>query len=131
MEQKMTNEVPIQGVLKWIRNERDRLQEKLDKIVPYTKSLEQKVKDLQAELAKLKDDKMEERDGKIRGLEAERQHLLDELAAFRNDYRQTQWFIQIDGQNTQLRKENKALKKAVSQLINGYKHQEEEDGEEQ
>ena len=44
---KPKNDVPIEGVLKWLKKDRDDLLEKLNKIIPYTKSLEEKVKSLE------------------------------------------------------------------------------------
>lgn len=43
---KINNDIPIEGVLKWIRAERDTLQRKLDQIVPYAKRLEKEVETL-------------------------------------------------------------------------------------
>lgn len=46
---KIVNDIPIGGILKWIRKERNNLQKKLDQIVPYAKSLEKKVEVLEKE----------------------------------------------------------------------------------
>lgn len=50
-EMKPTNDIPIEGVLKWLKHERDELQWKLDQLIPYTKSLEKKVDSLEKSLA--------------------------------------------------------------------------------
>ena len=47
--EKIVNDVPIGGVLKWIREERNNLRKKLDQIVPYAKGLEKKVEALEKE----------------------------------------------------------------------------------
>jgi len=50
---KPRNDIPIEGVLKWLKKDRDELLEKLNKLVPYTKSLEEKVKSLEETKLKL------------------------------------------------------------------------------
>lgn len=116
---KESNEVPLEGVLKWIARERDRLQEKLDYITPYTKSLEKKIWDMEQEKEKHESELLKKAEQKIKVLEAERQQYLAELNAFREDYRQTQWFIQMDEDRKKIRKENKALRKALSSFLSG------------
>lgn len=48
---KTHNDIPIEGVLKWLKKERDDLQWKLEQLIPYTKSLEKKVASLEKDLA--------------------------------------------------------------------------------
>lgn len=47
--EKIVNDVPIGGILKWIREERNNLRKKLYQIVPYAKSLKKKVGALEKE----------------------------------------------------------------------------------
>ena len=47
---KTHNDIPIEGILKWLKAERNGLQEKLQQLIPYTKFLEKKIISLQKEL---------------------------------------------------------------------------------
>ena len=50
---KPRNDIPIEGVIKWLKKDRDELLEKLNKLIPYTKSLEDKVRSLENQKLKL------------------------------------------------------------------------------
>ena len=52
MVKKPNTDVPIEAAVKYLIKEKDELKRKLDMIVPYTKSLEEKVQNLNKELQK-------------------------------------------------------------------------------
>ena len=122
----MEKVVPIEAVLKYIKQDRDKYKAKLDQIVPYTKSLEQKVKILQRELDKY--DGYPEQMREIRKenerlvkenyrLTKENEIALRELKAFRTDYRESEWFKQLSENRERLKKTNRRLKLTVYNLL--------------
>lgn len=115
------NDVPIEAVLKYIVRDRDHYKAKLEQLIPYTKSLEQKLKDNETEL-------LAQASARIKELQSQRDQFLEELSAFREDNKQTAWYIQLEEDRKRLRKENKALRKALNAFLSGQK--EIEDGEE-
>ena len=49
-----SHDIPLEAVLKWIKKERDSYKAKLDRLVPYTKSLEQRNRELEIENTRLR-----------------------------------------------------------------------------
>ena len=104
------NGVPLEAAVKYIVRERDRLKEKLDTIVPYTKRLE-------AELAALRDEKVLERDKEIQALskrlasaEEQIKRLLHENSKLIKDCRKSDWFKQIEVAHKRRQAEKNALR---------------------
>lgn len=56
-DRKPYNRIPLEGVLKWLKHDRDTLKTKLDALVPYTKSLEAQVQALRKENEALRKEK--------------------------------------------------------------------------
>ena len=51
-KRKVTNDIPLEALLKYIKAERDDCKAKLDKLVPYAKALEKEVASLKEQLQK-------------------------------------------------------------------------------
>ena len=118
------NDIPIEGVLKYIKRERDKYKEKLETLVPYTKSLENKLKELTARnLAlegALKDyNEQKKLTKRISVLEQEKEMLIKENSALIKDFKQTDWYKQLKDGKKKLRSENKALKQALNRFLVG------------
>ena len=113
------SDIPIEAAVKWLIRERDRYKEKLEQLIPYTKSLEKKLFDKEREIEQEHDSLLTKQDKRITELTNQRESLKAELEAFRSDFKQTQWYIQLDGDRNRLRKENKALRKALNRLLSG------------
>ena len=85
---KENKEVPIEAAVKWLIKERDRYKEKLDTIVPYTKSLETRVRDLEKLIEGLGDCPMK----RIEKLEKENRRLIEEKTFLIQDYQKSDWY---------------------------------------
>ena len=85
---KENKEVPIEAAVKWLIKERDRYKEKLDTIVPYTKSLEVRVRDLEKLIEGLGDCPMK----RIEKLEKENRRLIEEKTFLIQDYQKSDWY---------------------------------------
>ena len=85
---KENREVPIEAAVKWLIKERDRYKEKLDTIVPYTKSLETRVRDLEKLIEGLGDCPMK----RIEKLEKENRRLIEEKTFLIQDYQKSDWY---------------------------------------
>lgn len=124
------NDIPLEAVLKYIKKERDKYKAKLENLVPYTKALEQKVKDL--------DDIISDKEKRIADLEKrleeneikkgeynqaihDNKFMKEELDAFRKDYRKTEWYKQLEDARKALRADNKKLRETL--MIVGNKRQ--------
>lgn len=114
----LQNEIPIEGVLKYIKRERDKYKEKLEKLIPYTKNLEERFKDLTARNLVLEEalkdytecKKMRKR---VEVLEKEKEELIRNNSALISDYKQSDWYKDLHNMNKKLREENKELLRKV------------------
>lgn len=118
------NDIPIEGVLKYIKRERDKYKDKLETLVPYTKSLENKLKELTARNltleGALKDyDDQKKLTKRISVLEQEKEMLIKENSALIKDFKQTDWYKQLKDGKKKLRNENKMLKQALNRFLTG------------
>ena len=118
------NDIPIEGVLKYIKRERDKYKEKLETLVPYTKSLENKLKELTARNLTLEGALKDYNEQKklikrISVLEQEKEMLIKENSALIKDFKQTDWYKQLKDGKKKLRRENKALKQALNRFLVG------------
>ena len=91
---KPKNDVPIEGVLKWIKKDRDDLLEKLNQIIPYTKSLEEKVKSLELQNLKLQ----------------------KQISERQKEITKTPEYVSINTRYTKLKHENRDLLNKIGQL---------------
>lgn len=118
------NDIPIEGVLKYIKRERDKYKEKLETLVPYTKSLENKLKELTARNLTLEGALKDYNEQKklikrISVLEQEKEMLIKENSALIKDFKQTDWYKQLKDSKKKLRRENKMLKQALNRFLTG------------
>jgi len=118
------NDIPIEGVLKYIKRERDKYKEKLETLIPYTKSLENKLKELTARNltleGALKDyNEQKKLTKRISVLEQEKEMLIKENSALIKDFKQTDWYKQLKDGKKKLRNENKVLKQALNRFLTG------------
>ena len=106
-------DVPLEAVLKYIKQDRDKYKAKLDELIPYTKSLEKKVKVLEedgVEDAKKLKNKMALLEARNIGLEAE-------LKALRTNYKQSEWYKDLKEQRKRYSERNKILKQALNRAL--------------
>lgn len=118
------NDIPIEGVLKYIKRERDKYKDKLETLIPYTKSLENKLKELTARNltleGALKDyNEQKKLTKRISVLEQEKEMLIKENSALIKDFKQTDWYKQLKDGKKKLRNENKVLKQALNRFLTG------------
>ena len=118
------NDIPIEGVLKYIKRERDKYKEKLETLIPYTKSLEAKLKELTARNLTLENALKDYNETKkiakrVSVLELEKERLIKENSAIIADYKQTEWYKQLKDGKKKLRKENVLLKQALNRFLVG------------
>ena len=113
------NKVPIQGVLKYIVAERDKYKNKLETLIPYTKSLEEKYKDLKSQyddlLQRFADNEVKK--GIYNSAVKENEFMRAELKAFRDDYKQTSWYDQMSEDRKKWKEKYQKLLKAFNALI--------------
>ncbi len=103
---KTIDKIPLEAAVKFIVRERDNLKRKLEILVPYTKSLEKKLKAHENELDA-------ETPTAIR-LRAE--ELKRENRALKSEYKQTSWYKSLKEKLDRLTKENNHLKQRISEL---------------
>ena len=118
----MENDIPIEGVLKYIKRDRDKYKEKLETLVPYTKSLEAKLKELTARNLTLEEalkdyDEMKKIAKRVRVLETEKEGLIKENSAIISDYKTSEWYKMLKEDRRRLRKQNKELKILLLNII--------------
>ena len=118
----MENDIPIEGVLKYIKRDRDKYKEKLETLVPYTKSLEAKLKELTARNLTLEEalkdyDEMKKIAKRVRVLETEKEGLIKENSAIISDYKTSEWYKMLKEDRRRLRKQNKELKIMLNRYL--------------
>lgn len=121
--------VPIEAVLKYIKNDRDKYKEKLSVVSDYAKGLEVRIKSLQKTIdaqdeeiltleQKLAENEVSKADmANLHQLKKENEFMHAELSRFRTDYRETSWFKQLADDKRRLMESNRKLKRAVNQLL--------------
>ena len=105
----MNEDVPVEALVKYLVRERDERQRKLDMLVPYTKSLEDRIASQRDELVS---NLMKE----LRAAISERDALKKENVAYRTDFKESSWYKQLHEQNKRLRSENANLRATTSRL---------------
>ena len=113
---KENKEVPIEAAVKWLIKERDRYKEKLDTIVPYTKSLETRVRDLEKLIEGLGDCPMK----RIEKLEKENRRLIEEKTFLIQDYQKSDWYksmqVRVNKKDERIRHLRESLLEAMVKL---------------
>lgn len=115
-------QIPIKAVLKYIVRDRDNYKNKLDQLIPYAKSLEEKLKALQEDYDDLSR-RYEENEVKkcdmslLKQYKNENEAMKAELKAFRDDYRQSEWYKQIEEDRTRARRKSKELKETLNYVL--------------
>ena len=92
--EKTHNNIPIEGILKWLKKDRDELQSKLNQLVPYTKSLEKKIVSIEKELADYR----------------------KQLSLACKETSKTEMYKTLNRKYTQLKKDNKQLLEKIGSL---------------
>lgn len=101
--------IPTYVLLKYITAERDKLQAKLNELVPYTKSLEQKLdKVCYEDVVKLKKEN--------EGLRKQLDNAVLEAKTLRDDYRLSDWYAQLQANCDKAKSEAKRLKNHIKEL---------------
>lgn len=121
MEHLSNPQVPISAVLKYIVKDRDKYKAKLDQLIPYAKSLEKKVQDLEKEIdglnKRLKENEVKKADlAMMKQTMNENEFMKEELRAFRRDFKETAWFKQMDDDRKRMREALKKLRIAFSRM---------------
>ena len=105
----LNKDVPLEAAVKYIVRERDALRKKLDILVPYTKSLEQQVKEV-------RDETVDRLTKENKGLQKQYDTVNAEAVALRKGYKKSQWYLQLKESNKRLREEIKLLKQTRANL---------------
>ena len=132
----ITNDIPLEGVLKYIKAERDKYKDKVKVLTDYAHSLEKKVNNLMtlnemlndtnASLLKKCADLSVQREeiqmakrlvGENNMLKSQNASFLKELKAMREDFRESDWYKQIHADNARLRVRHKELMIAYNKLL--------------
>jgi len=103
---KSNKTVPLEGAVKYLIKERDHYKEKLEQIVPYTKSLEQKLSDTESRHEK-----------QVAVYKELVKNLKKENEALRKDYKKSDWFAGIDEERINLRRKVMELQGALNRLL--------------
>lgn len=116
------NEVPLEAVLKYIKKSRDEYKEKLETLIPYAKSLEERLSSLTEEYEALKqafeENKVSKAElGLVKCIKNENDAMRAELSSFRKDYKATQWYKQMKEDRNKVYEQNKKLRSAFESLI--------------
>ena len=109
-ERKGKPAVSLQAAVKYLIKQRDEYKAKLDKLIPYTKSLEQQLKEA-----------AEPYEHKIKSLEGDLKHLRKENATLHKGYKESDWYANMVRDIQRLRKENKELWEAIQRYHIAFK----------
>ena len=110
---KENKEVPIGAAVKWLIKERDEYKRKLDILVPYTKKLEKRVKELEEYIDKLGDQPL----NRIKSLEGENRKLKEEKSNLLHDYQKSDWYRNLQMQTKKDKERIKRLKEGLDVAI--------------
>lgn len=110
---KITNDIPPEALLKWIVKERDKYKAKLDMLVPYTKSLEDRVRFLEKARTADNESLMKQ----LSNAKARIAHLTQEKSELIEDYHKTEWYGQIQESCSRKNKRIVALQQTISRLM--------------
>jgi len=123
---KPNEDVPLEGVVKWIARERDGYKAKLAKLVPYTKELEAKVaklvpytKELEAKVTRYEKALNPSEDGELsyNSLLANFKHLKGENLALRTNLKESDWYRTLYKKAEKYRKECVSLRRSYKDLV--------------
>ena len=113
---KMNKDVPAETIIRYITRERDRFKQKLAVLVPYTKSLEKRLRAQQEEREDRHDHEIEKYEKRISVLEKTIERLTTENSNLIKDYRNSEWFKSLERANKQRRAEMKTLREALNRV---------------
>ena len=105
----LNEDLPLEAVLKYIKRDRDKYKAKLERLIPYTKSLEER-------LERASDARFNELIKENVNLKSANDGLKKENAALRAEYRKSGWFIGLEKRDAALAKENAFLKQELIRL---------------
>ena len=108
-----SKDIPIEAVLKYIKEDRDKYKAKLEQLIPYTKSLEARIK----ELEKGHSSDITELQQKITKLKTKNMLLTQEKTALIEDLHSTEWFRNLMQSNADKTRRIKTLQNSVCSLI--------------
>ena len=103
-------DVPLEAVLKWLKKDRDKLQAKLDMLVPYTKRLEKKLETQRVEIEREKDAEIAKLRKQLENTDKQWKLQMHDNAQLIKDYKQSEWYKCLKKQNKSLRDECKKWK---------------------
>lgn len=109
---KPNEDVPLEGVVKWIARERDGYKAKLAKLVPYTKELEAKVTRYEKALNPTENGELS-----YNSLLANFKHLKGENLALRTNLRESDWYRTLINKAEKYRKECVSLRRSIKDLV--------------
>ena len=114
---KINEDVPIEAVVKYLVKERDAYKEKLDTLVPYTKRLEARLRDMEAAVDATRADEVRKMEKTIERLERENKRLVEEKTNLIMDYHKTEWFKSMQRAQTRRADTIKHLRDALSNAL--------------
>lgn len=111
------NDVPIEGVLKYIKRERDKYKQKCETVSAYAKQLELALKNISNERIKELESEIKSLNSKLASANNDRENLKAENKALRNDFRTSTWYANLMDSKEKKNKENLLLKRMNSALL--------------
>lgn len=107
------NKVPLEAAVKYLIAQRDGYKKKLEILIPYTKNLEARMKDM----AKEHNDEVGKVQARLDRKIKEYDDLYKELVALRRDYKESGWYRDLTESNKRLREKITTLNAANNRLI--------------
>lgn len=112
-DKKFKPAVSLQAAVNYVVKERDHYKEKLEILIPYTKNLEARMKDM----AKEHNDEVGKIQARLDRKIKEYDDLYKELVALRRDYKESGWYRDLTESNKRLREKITSLNAANNRLI--------------
>lgn len=109
--------IPIEAAVKYIVRDRDGYKAKLDQLIPYTKRLEARVKEMEQQLDIVSLADIKEMEKTIDRLTRENKRLTEENTNLIFDYHQSEWFKGMQRQHQKRQGTIKNLRISLNEAI--------------
>ena len=109
--------IPIEAAVKYLIKQRDGYKAKLDELIPYTKRLEVRVRDMEKQIESIGVSDLKEIAKKIERLERENRRLKEENGNLIFDYHRSEWFKGMQRQNQQRQRTINELRIALNRAM--------------
>lgn len=103
--------IPLEAVVKYLAKERDNYKQRLDQIVPYTKSLEEKIRRYEECFEKASEDPKD-----VSFLKTQLLLIKTENRMLIKEYKKSNWYKSLEGKINKVCMENLSLRRALTAL---------------